>query len=521
VSADPPVRTRRHFIKAVIAGVGAACRPVEGVKPPDAVKAETPVSPAGAIEALRPAMRVNGESFGTCHAVRDRDALALASTFAEHEVVIVGGGPAGLVAAHRLRDRDVLLLEKEAGLGGNGSFDTWEGVTMSTGAAFYTASEPEVIALMAEIGAKGLPVAGSDALIVRGEAFTDFFRDGADRLPFAQGVRDDFKRSREALLKLYETRAARELDGQTFAELLRPYAPEVRRFWDRFGQSNWGADAASTSGYIGCEAYAWAGGADDPRFTFPGGLSGAAQVLAGQVSAALGERAITGAAVHRIERTGTGAHERVVVHWLKDGAPGAVRARAVIVAIPRFMARHVIVDLPAARRAEFEKIQYIPYPVFNVCLQRPGPQAAYDNWCLDTPFTDFVVADWVVHGGPGPDDRKTALTVYHPLPQQARASLLNQAEVLDLVDGVLDGLERHFPGIIKDVGEVRAFCRGHAMSQSSPGRLAWAERAARPFGNVLFAHTDLAEIASLAGAIAAAEAAVTGVRRLLGRGKPR
>src|SRR6185436_437586 len=108
---------------------------------------------------------------------------------------------------------DVLLLEKEPVLGGNCTFDQWEGVRMSNGGAFYTLSEKKLVDLFKEIGAEGLPVAGTDALVINGEPVTDFFRDGAAKLALPQNVRDDFRRSRDDLVKLFKTKKEKELDA--------------------------------------------------------------------------------------------------------------------------------------------------------------------------------------------------------------------------------------------------------------------------------------------------------------------
>ena len=97
------MHTRRHFLKVAILGAASgpgllACRG-------DAPASRPSPSPPRAT-------RLRGDRFDICHAVRDGQALPTADVTASHELVIVGGGPSGLSAAHLLRDRDLLLLEK-------------------------------------------------------------------------------------------------------------------------------------------------------------------------------------------------------------------------------------------------------------------------------------------------------------------------------------------------------------------------------------------------------------------------
>ena len=492
------MRTRRHFLKTVLLGATAAGFPL-GRRDGAAEAATAPVT-----RSLR------GEHFDTCHAVRDSARLPTAEVTASHDVVIVGGGPSGLSAAYELRDRDLLLLDKEDVLGGNCILDEWEGVRMSTGGAFYTKSEGELVEFFDAIKAGGREVVGGDSLVVKGEPYLDFFRDGAARLPFSQRTRDDFRRSRDEVLKLARTKPQDELDQIPFSEILKPYDPVLTQFWDRFGPSNWGGVAAETSGAVGAWAYAWAGGADDPRWTFPGGMAGGARALADWLKPKIGERLVTGAAVYRVEAEGRSA----VVRYMKDGRPEAVRARAVVVAAPKFYASHIVPGLPAAQRAAMRAIRYAPFPVFNVCLKSPGPEPAYDNWFLDTPFTDFIPADWILWAGKGPRERRTALTVYHPLPVARRSELLVDELVLAMADAVADALERHFPGTLEKIAEVRVFRRGHPMYVSSPGREALAKAASVPFGPIHFANTDSdVPVSSFDSALTAARRAVAEVRK--------
>ncbi len=140
------------------------------------------------------------------------------------------------------------------------------------------------------------------------------------------------------------------------------------------------------------QAYSWLSG-EEKRLSYPGGLGVAAEALARHVTRRHPGQIRGSVFVHHIEIE-PGNAKRVLVHTLRNGEPHTIRARAAIVAVPKFFASRIVPQLSAAQRDAMRAYRYAPYPVFNVCLKQAGPQPAYDNWFLDAPFADFVTADW-------------------------------------------------------------------------------------------------------------------------------
>src|SRR5262245_19475240 len=150
------------------------------------------------------------------------------------EVVVVGGGIAGLSAAWRLRGRDVLLLEAGDRLGGRLRSDPCGDYWLQYGAHLFPGPGSLVDRMARECGLGTVPVGGSmmglavgSTLLHRGRVETYPLR-----LPLSLRARIAFAKAgvkvQRAVARYHRTERRHDFeDGRTFGEFLGPLPPAV------------------------------------------------------------------------------------------------------------------------------------------------------------------------------------------------------------------------------------------------------------------------------------------------------
>ncbi len=499
--SEPKDPSRRQAIRYLIGGAVVAACPF----------------PAALLAGSRPEpgmTRLGSEENKLCHQVRDGASFRLPAPSEQHEVVIVGGGPSGLMTAYRLHPTDFLLLEKEPRLGGNAISEEWKGVWYSTGAAYQMSDEIE--ALCRELGMEIHRIRSVDAAVIHDTLVPEFWGDGLWKAPYPESVKKNWERFFKDMRALDTGKNREKLDAMSFAELLRPYGREVKDFFDNFGPNNWGAVSEDTSALIGAESVTWGGGTDPDRFTWAGGL--------GRISLALEER-LQRLAPGRLRKNATVLEVRpegskVIVSYSENGEVKSVSARAVVVACPKFMAKHIVRGLDEEHRTAMDAIRYQPYLVVNVCCREVVYNGSYDtNVPAPSSIVDFNVADWVINRDKRETRRPSVLTCYVPRREADRGELLNDEYCIRQGQHVVELLNRWFPGARAKVEEVRIYRRGHPMYASAPGVLTRiAPKVRQPLGSVFFAHSDSeGGISEYSSALRAADRCRDQVRAHLGQ----
>ncbi len=492
---------RRDFVKYVVAGSIAAGCPVD-------------LSLATAETTLP---MVDGEQNQICHQVRDGKIFSRPPASAHRDVVIVGGGVSGLAAAYLLRHYDFLLLEKEPHWGGNAYLMDYQGQPYATGAAFLTKSE-HAYAFAKEIGLEPFPVNNWDGSILHGEFIPDTWGDGLDKLPYPATVREAFKKFKKEILAVDLQKRANELYAVPFSDFMKDHPAEIKRWWDTYGPSNWGATSEETAATVAISELQDIAGDNrvDDRYTWPGGLGAVtkklSEILLPNSAARMHSAATTVAVVP--------SKDEVQVTYIHGAELRTVSAKAVIMATPKFITRRIVEGLPEKQSKAMRQIQYIPYPVVNLIFDKPVFNLGYDTWCPGNTFTDVIVADWVVRNQPGYRQKHNILTFYTPMEEDDRGYLLTEKSTRKVAENVLQDFQKLLPSSNVDPVEVHIYRRGHPLYKSTPSLYTQVQPLARqPMDRIFFANTDSEgpESTTNSGIIAARRAVKEVEARLAGK----
>jgi oxygen-dependent protoporphyrinogen oxidase len=432
------------------------------------------------------------------------------------DVVIVGGGIAGLSAAWRLRHRDVLLLEAGDRLGGRMRSDACGEYWLNYGAHLFPAPGSLVDSMARECGLETVPVTGGmmalavgSTLLNRGRVETYPFRlplSIRDRIAFVKaGVKiqravADYHR----LERRYDFE-----DDRTFEEFLGPLPPAVREiFACAAHRATAELDELSAGCGIGLFALVWGGKGS----LIARNLLGGTGQLPAAVGRELGERARTGARVDAVRPDGA---ELVVRAGGEE-----IRARQVIIAAQAPHAAPLVAPVAERAAAALAQLSYGAFLSVAVETSETAAMPYDDVYAMATPgraFDMFTNQGHALRAG-GPRRPGGSLMLFAGA--RGAAALMRERDEV-IVERFLADLHALYPqtrGVIAGA-TVQRWELGNVYARPGRGRLQPVlEGALGPDENLHLAGDYFAELGNMEAAaqtgLAAAERADARIREV-------
>lgn len=455
----------------------------------------------------------DGEILGASHAVGHllRTAQTAALPPAEKaDVIVAGGGMAGLIAAHRLRraGRSVVVLDLESDVGGNSASGRNEVSAHPWGAHYVPLPSADMTDVCELLGEMGLGSPGNwderhvchdpdERLWIRGtwqeglvpqygldsaanKTMERFFArmeefksargsDGrrAFAIPVAMSSQD------EEFTRLDDITMAAWMEREGFTQ------PDLEWYVDYSCRDDYGADRGKVSAWAGIHYFASRD--SDEVFTWPEGNGRIVRHLKDHLDGCT----LPGHLVTSITPEG----EVRAIHT-KTGSMRRWQADAVVCAMPLFLTSRIVKGFGA-----HQPPRYSPWLVANLTLREPLSDH-WDNVLRDARGLGYVVAN---HQNLGTIQGPSVITYYRPLDEQAPAASREAALAMSYQDWcgeILDDLKPAHPALARLITRLDIWLWGHAMGRPEPGFLKHPARLAamKPLGRVHFAHSDLSGI---------------------------
>lgn len=290
-----------------------------------------------------------------------------------YDVVIVGGGLAGLTVAYRLRDRNILLLEREDVCGGRTLSMNMGSYVFNQGAQMIPGANTNVARLADELGVKRVLIDKTKTCThINGKLVAES-SDLKYLLKLPIPLLEKLKLGR-AVLRLRSKYSGivdkppdpdnpifRELSETSLVDLLKIKQPDVKALWDSFSMASSTLASDQVAAFQPINTFLHHA-ADE--YYVDGGTGQLTKALANRI----GDRAITGSIVTEV----TPGDNGVTVTYERDGISHTVTADKCVMAVPAPIASGVLKDLPEAKRAALAQCEYGAMTSAGFLLDKPS-----------------------------------------------------------------------------------------------------------------------------------------------------
>ncbi|BDD12627.1 hypothetical protein FUAX_50590 (plasmid) [Fulvitalea axinellae] len=376
------------------------------------------------------------------------------------DAVIVGGGFSGLTTAYKLRKKDILLLEKEATLGGRCQSGSWNGFHYPKGTEYIGKPEGGMKRFFRRVGIKAIPVPPpTDGTAYQGKLYL-----GADMLGYLnEEEKRSYYRLNRDLTRLNKSGVEDAIfwDQEDLAEYeamdtvnlgqwmeREGYSPLVRKYVDVENRGLFGTDNANYSLFYNVPEMAFnmpfekTAGISEV-YSFEHGMYSVVEAVAQKIEG----KYKTGASVTEVKVNSEGL---AVVRYLENGKERKVKALTVVMCTPAQVTEKILKEgiSPNARRT-LAGMDYSKYVTINFFTKNRRLEKAWAVSCVDEGqvVTIYdVIRPQVEDGYQG----KSIVSVYMA-PEHAYDTAFLQQTDQQLLDNAYRTFNRYFPGFESEV----------------------------------------------------------------------
>lgn len=415
------------------------------------------------------------------------------------DVIIIGGGLAGLSAAWRLKNHDILLLESENRVGGRVMSERRGNYWMNWGGHVYAGEGSATDELLKSVGVKALPVPGklsamhlNGKLLLNGRVELYPFR-----VPMSWKARLSLLKAgakvRAAVFKY--SKVAKQLEHEDYSVRQQRILDFMndKTFTDFTGELPLDADAIfrpTVSRSTG-EPEQISAGAGVGYFHMiwnkEGGLSqnimGGPSTLTNTIACHLKEQIELNAQVSEVIKN----NDFVTVRYKKNDTEYTETAKYVILATPAPITQKVTKNLSPKLEHALKQIKYGPHVSASFITNETSKQVWDDIYAFATPKKSFDILihnSNVVHALHNKREQGSSFMTFSPANRGKELIDKTEAEILEIY---LADLEEMFPGFKDLVIEAKVNKFPYGSAYVYPGRGQIQDTLTEPDGRLFLA----------------------------------